>query len=253
MSLLLLRKRFNPRNLPNLQLWLDATRIAQADSTSVATWSDQSGNGYDATQGGSAARPTFIASGLNGLPVVRFDGTDDAMDLLSGSLGMLRNVAGATIFSVVKYAADNVRTYNLHINDSGSGQRLTSGRSSTTTKYEARGRRLDGIATQDIMSTQNVTNNFVIQSVSANYSNTLLQQYINGALDGQKTDFQTSGNTSDTNSFNISVGYLKTTSSSINYLNGDIAEVIVYNRALNTSELAQVHRYLSRKWGIALA
>jgi len=85
MSLLLLRKRFNPRNLPNLQLWLDATRIAQADSTSVATWSDQSGNGYDATQGGSAARPTFIASGLNGLPVVRFDGTDDRLSIPSST------------------------------------------------------------------------------------------------------------------------------------------------------------------------
>jgi hypothetical protein len=36
-------------------------------------------------------------------------------------------------------------------------------------------------------------------------------------------------------------------------LNGDIAEIIVYNRALNTSELAQVHRYLARKWGIQLA
>jgi hypothetical protein len=42
-------------------------------------------------------------------------------------------------------------------------------------------------------------------------------------------------------------------SSTTPFLNGDIAEIIVYNRALNTSELAQVHKYLSMKWGITLA
>ena len=83
----------------------------------------------------------------------------------------------------------------------------------------------------------------------ANYQNTLLQQYINGALDGEKTDFQASGNTSNTDSNNISIGAEVT----VTFLNGDIAEIIVYNRALNTSELAQVHKYLSMKWGIALA
>ena len=43
------------------------------DGTAVRIWADQSGNGYDATQSTTAARPTYIASGLNGLPVVRFD------------------------------------------------------------------------------------------------------------------------------------------------------------------------------------
>jgi hypothetical protein len=251
MLLLLNRKSFNPRNLPNLQLWLDATRIAQADSTSVATWADQSGNGYDATQGGSAARPTYIASGLNGLPVVRFDGTDDVMSLGASALGMIRNVAGATVFVVVKYPSNNLTNNLLFISISSvSGSNRLNLLQTSIPKYQVAGRRLDAESSQNATSNQNAASNFIIQTAYADFSNTLLQQFINGALDGQKTDFQTAGNTSDTDSNLINIG---ASGNNTNRLNGDIAEIIVYNRALNTSELAQVHRYLSRKWGIAFA
>jgi hypothetical protein len=91
------------------------------------------------------------------------------------------------------------------------------------------------------------TNSVVIQTAKADYSNATLEQFINGTLDGSTT-FATSGNTENADSLAIFLGRVSAT-----YLTGDIAEIIVYNRALNTSELAQVHRYLARKWGIALA
>jgi len=245
MLLLLGKKRFNPRSLPNLQLWLPADRINQANNTAVATWADQSGNGYDATQGTSAARPTYIASGLNGLPVVRFDGTDDQMTLGASALGMLRNVAGATVFVVAKYVgtASNRRSFAI-LRNGDDANRLALFKL-TTNVYQIGGRRLDTDSFQGANSTTSATDNFILHTNLTNYQSTLLQQYVNGSLDGQSTSFQTSGNTSDTDSSAILVG--STT------FNGDIAEIIVYNRVLNTSELAQVHRYLARKWGIALA
>jgi hypothetical protein len=244
-------KGFQPNTIPNMRLWLDATRINQSNNTAVATWADQSGNGYDATQGSTAARPTFIASGLNGLPVVRFDGTDDSLALGASALGMLRNVAGATVFLVVKYSnttGANRTSFFLSNGTSATSARIQI-RTTTTPRYQVSGRRLDADSSQNVASNQATsTTNFVVQSAFFNYQNTLLQQYINGAKDGEKTDFQTAGNTSNTDSAAINIG---TDSSS--FLNGDIAEIIVYNRALNTSELAQVHRYLARKWGIQLA
>jgi hypothetical protein len=219
------------------------------DGTAVRLWSDQSGNGYDATQSTTAARPTYIASGLNGLPVVRFDGTDDRLALGASALGMLRNVAGATVFAVVKYptAAESNLLF-ISVGTSGGLGRLQM-RSTSGTKYNIQGRRLDADSAQGVTSNQNATANFIIHTAFLNYSNTLLQQLINGGLDGQKTDYHVSGNTSDTDSNAIAIGAAGASS----FLNGDIAEIIVYNRALNTSELAQVHRYLARKWGIALA
>jgi hypothetical protein len=231
-------------------LWLDATRINQANNTAVATWADQSGNGYDATQSTTAARPTFIASGLNGLPVVRFDGTDDHLGLSGGALGLFKNVAGATIFIAVKYSATAVNASSFFASNGTSATiaRIQI-RTTTTPRYQVTARRLDADSSQNVGSNQATsTTNFVIHSAFFNYQNTLMQQYINGTLDGEKTDFQTAGNTSNTDSLAIFLGRVSAT-----YLTGDIAEIIVYNRALNTSELAQVHRYLSRKWGIALA
>jgi len=242
-------KGFQPNTIPNMRLWLDATRINQANNTAVATWADQSGNGYDATQSTTAARPTYIASGLNGLPVVRFDGTDDNLALSGGALGMLRNVAGATAFVVVKYPANSTAMFPFAIRTESTGPRLQM-LASSANKFQTAGRRLQADTTITLTSTQSVTTNAVIQTAFADYQNTILRQFINGTIDGENLSFQTSGNTSNTDSNAISIGATAVPSFP---LNGDIAEIIVYNRALNTSELAQVHRYLSRKWGIQLA
>jgi hypothetical protein len=37
------------------------------------------------------------------------------------------------------------------------------------------------------------------------------------------------------------------------YLNGDIAEVLFWSRALTATERSRVERYLGRKWGITVA
>lgn len=43
----------------------------------IVTWYDQSGNGYDATQSTAANQPLYVASGQNGRPVGRWDGSND--------------------------------------------------------------------------------------------------------------------------------------------------------------------------------
>jgi len=242
-------KGFQPNTLNNLRLWLPADRINQADNTAVETWADQSGNGFDATQGTSAARPTYIKNALNGLPVVRFDGTDDFLRLSGNGLGLFRNIPGATVFVVVKYS--NFLSNNLHFFVSKgelTGIPRFFMRSTSDPFYRTGGIRLESDSIQTLNSVQNATNNFTLQTARINYQNTLLQQFIDGTLDGEKTDFQTAGNTSDNNS---AVIFLARQSNI--YFTGDIGELIVYNRTLSDSETSQVHLYLSRKWGIILA
>lgn len=58
------------------ELWLDASRINSAgDGSLLATWSDVTGRGRDAKQAVFTKRPTYVKYALNGLPVVRFNGT----------------------------------------------------------------------------------------------------------------------------------------------------------------------------------
>lgn len=68
---------FSPSSVTGLQVWLQADSLALADADPVATWTDSSGNGNNATQATSGSQPTYKTNIVNGKPVVRFDGTDD--------------------------------------------------------------------------------------------------------------------------------------------------------------------------------
>lgn len=52
---------------------------ASANGDPIGTWKDLSGTGKFIVAGTDAKRPTLISPGQNGLPVVRFDGTDDSL------------------------------------------------------------------------------------------------------------------------------------------------------------------------------
>ena len=69
---------FLPTQITGLQLWLAADRgLSLSDGDPVGTWPDQSGNGNDAAQATAAKKPTYKVNIVNGKPVVRGDGTDD--------------------------------------------------------------------------------------------------------------------------------------------------------------------------------
>lgn len=167
-------------------------------------------------------------------------------------LNMLRNVSGGTVISVIKYPATLASQSGFYASNgtTTTGERLYLYQR-LTKKYGIGGRRLDADAFQVIESTQDVTNNFVIHSGLIDYENKIAKNYINGLIDGQSTAFLTNGLTQDTNSQNVMIGNAGTGSS--NYLNGDIAEILVFNRALTTQELQNIHYYLSIKYNITLA
>jgi hypothetical protein len=63
----------------NNVLWLKADALAQADGTAVATWTDSSGSGNHATDANTAHHATYVLSdaGINNMPALSFDGTND--------------------------------------------------------------------------------------------------------------------------------------------------------------------------------
>lgn len=81
-------------------LWLDAsvasslfqnsngTTPATADADPVGYWGDKSGNARHVTQATGTKRPVVKtgANGKNGLPIVKFDGTDDHLSLATSGL-----------------------------------------------------------------------------------------------------------------------------------------------------------------------
>ena len=61
-------------------IWLDANQLGLTNSDPVSSWTDFSGNSNHATQGLGADQPTFLTGQINGLPVVDFDGTSEHLD-----------------------------------------------------------------------------------------------------------------------------------------------------------------------------
>lgn len=68
-----------PDDVAGLILWLKADALGLSDNDPVGTWTDSSSEGNDAIQGTTGNKPLFKTNILNGLPVVRFDGSNDFM------------------------------------------------------------------------------------------------------------------------------------------------------------------------------
>jgi hypothetical protein len=249
---------FKPSDLSGLVVWLDATKglfdatsggsAVTTDASSVARWEDQSGNANNFTQSQSANRPVLKTSIQNGLNVVRFDGSNDLFQCANNSL--FRNVGGGTLFAVRKCAANPTAAQDVfRANISGNiGSRIFFNVGFNSGKSNAGGRRLDADGFVGIASSNNVsTTNFEIQSAVYDFINTDLYLYIDGATAASNTSWLTTGNTSNTDSSGIFVGG---NSGGANAFNGDIAEIVAFNRALTTSEREQVEAYLNTRWSV---
>jgi hypothetical protein len=80
-----------------LQLWLKGDAGVTLTGSTVSKWADQSGNNNDAIQMDPRRQPFLAKDGLNGKPVIRFDGADDRLGL-TGS----KRMSTISVFMVVR-------------------------------------------------------------------------------------------------------------------------------------------------------
>lgn len=105
-----LRRTWNPSMLPVApKIWLDHTTSVTDVSGNASQWNDKSANAWHFSQATSTQRPLIVASGLNSLRTLRFDGTDDILTTaVAGSLDLFRNTGAGWTFAVAKKLATDV-------------------------------------------------------------------------------------------------------------------------------------------------
>ena len=221
----------------NLVAWLDAAAcltITQSGGT-VSQWDDKSGNGHNAVQGDTGLQPAYIEDAVNGLPILRFDGSADVMSLQSV---IISGTVGRTIFVVgqADVAADDGLISLTTTNTSGARYDLTS-------EFGIRVNGGNRFWTVDMTGAYYV---ITFQNAASSNANVTL-----GRRDG--TVMTESGAASRA----IDTGTGGTTRicqvATLNrYFDGDIGEVIFYDRALSGSEIDSVESYLGVKWGISV-
>ena len=218
----------------SLSLWLkaDAGLVQGSTNTPVDLWADQSGNGNNASQTAVANQPSWIPGAINGLPVVRFNGSNGFVNLP----GFLTGMPQAEVFVVLKVAATNA-THGLWT-FGGSGL-------SWNEEYTAPG----GYIQEDFGSTSyynlgtpaQPTTQYHIYQVSAQTNN--WAAWMNGSLLYQT--FQ--------NSVKFDTEGAPIIGQNNSHFLGDIAEVMIFNRALTTAERATINDYLNSKYALVAA
>lgn len=206
--------------------WIDASQLAGlVDGDPVTSWDDESGNLAPAVVGTFSA-PHYKTNILNGKPVVRFVAASNE------ALRALPNTgAGAmTMFAVGKL-------------NGGADGRLIGG------IYPLKRNWLIGWwnGTEDSLYAEGFVN-------SGGTATTAVKVY-SAVLTGSLTSFYNEGNLIASNTGGLAninsgvalSGYDATGSSELS--NGDIAEVLIYNSALNTADRQKVEGYLAWKYG----
>lgn len=218
-----------------LVLWLKADDLTGADGSAVSTWTDASGLGNNATQGTGSLQPLLkkAANGINGLNVVRFDGTDDHMQ---GTFNP--GTTGLTVFFIAR-TGGALDTYAAVLGSSvaaTSGCRWQFGLGSDATQGAGWGGSADVNlgAVQDLAINTPYFGRYRISNAGNQWT-----------MDGVNT-VTVADATFPSGTFTYTIG--DESPASPYELNGDVGEVIVYNRALTDDECDQVKEYLLQKW-----
>jgi hypothetical protein len=215
------------------ELFVSASAHATATGDAVVEWRDRSGNGRHAIASSSPTdrRPLLRAGtdGLNGHPVLRFDGTNDFFRTASISPALTQPF---TLFTLSRKIG--TATTALNVVDS-----RTSGTNTMT----------QGYWTNTTQARINAGSNLTLAITQTDFT------ILRGIFDGTSSSLAANGGTPATGSVGTRAVDGFTVGASRNsdgFLNGEIAEVIAYSGVLNTAERRIVENYLSARYGIAI-
>ncbi len=245
----------NVYDLPDIGdpvLHLDADSIEDLeDGDRVEQWNDLSGSENNAIQSDENYMPTYKINALNGRPVISFSGgswgNGDFFNI-PNALDIFRNVSGSTIFTVQKYESSvSTRQDIIFLNTASGGASTRVSHGGRGDGYNIAGRRLDDDSFRNIILGDVDIGDFLLQASVIDHSNDSAEIFVNSDSQGSSA-FRGTGNTSDTNSVNAYIG--KSGSLLSNHFHGEIAEIIIYDRALSSNERLEIESYLAKKWGM---
>lgn len=225
-----------------LAVWLKADAIqGLTNGSPVSVWADLSGNGYNAMQTLSTNPPIYVTNAMNGLPVVRFNSTNNTY------LWFYRPVQDDFTIICVFQSTQGLGSGTLYYQGAG----LVNGEVSGVVNdfgscLFANGSVCAGTGNPDVaaLSGTGYANGAPhIMTFKRTKSTGLISLY----LDGNPISTTTGGTQSLTSPNQLVLGALQTLN---NFLTGDIAEVQIYSAALADTDRLGLERALKCKYGM---
>lgn len=229
--------------VPGAVLWLRADRGVQRDALGdVSKWFDQSEHENHAI---ASVRPLWLEKGTDiNKPAIQFSGTEYL------HLPDFMQSPNVTAFFVCRCPQQPIQQYLFSDYGDVLQKRFYIRVVAAVDTMQ--------FMVQDIipinMFVDSINNSAVYHILTARIEQQTIELYYNGAFDNSHTD----GSYDPTTTWNGSMADMYPTigrdSDPVggNFLFGEIAEVIFYNKALPSGERRDIERYLSEKYGIPL-
>lgn len=224
-----------------MKLWLksDAGIITNGVGQ-LTNWVNQASTNYLVTPGALDAKPTYVTNALNGKAVVRFDGTDDYLSV--NDAGALAP-ANFSWFAVVSNLSTNEYIMgNTPANGQGPYIRSTNGVYEITTTVDSGGAFTNREVNASIGSA-------AVLSATINNTTHKVKGHVNGT-NVINTGWTADDPNVDTSTRNFHIGSVPLNGSGApsKLMNGDIAEVIIYDRVVTETERETIENYLADRY-----
>ncbi len=224
------KTEFSPSDIPGIHMWITAKDIK---SEKVAEWKDHTYNRYSMYQYYDKLMPVLNPAGLNGYPTVHFDGTQ----WMSTSHKSLE-VSGY----LAKFDKEDFTIFTVHSNSGnqpvfckgnpGSSGTLNIGANQNNLKWGTNG--VIGEPGEE----------FKVRTYQR--SSGIISYFENSRLYATtSTEAATDFNENWVHSY---LG--RSASVSSNYLQGDIAEIIIYRGKMSEADRMEIENYLYHEWGL---
>jgi len=238
---------FFPTILPGLNLWLDAADTSTIIESGgfVSEWQDKSLEGNDAQQLIGVSQPTTGINTINGLNTIAFDGIND---YLNGAAGTVTIPFGdRTIFFVAHLAPSNSSDCVLSWDANGAS-------GSANNDTEAFCFIFTIPDTGDLLAVKNYNVFTLIESRTEDRDVLVNMTIVSGGdlvtrLNGQQTSSILLVRALD-DLDDFVIGAIIRAGVLDDFLEMDLGELIIYDRALSISEVEEVESYLADKWDL---
>ena len=238
-----------PTDLPvknGLLVWLDAaddTTFSYSSGTEVSQWRDKSGNNLHANQATTANQPSR-STVVNSRKSVNFTSTNGDFIRIPSGVVFSKYFTAVVLIKPGTQSADYAVILDQDHSTTGYQgwviQRLST--ASFWQTWIANSSATNWTNANQIAYVDNTS-----QIVTLRKSSSTLALYSNGTSSGDVSidDY----NLPQAGLYGLNIGYWSAGGG--RYYNGNICEILIYNRDLTTTELKQVHTYLGQKWGIS--
>ncbi|HMJ65692.1 MAG TPA: fibronectin type III domain-containing protein, partial [Candidatus Binatia bacterium] len=219
-----------PNEVNNLKLWLRADLgVTTNGSGYISTWADQSGTGSDAVQSTANLKPLLTTNVLNGLPVASFYTTN----YFTFSASPFSGATQAEMVIVLKARAGSPSNWRCLANFGNEGTYYPSPSGNIFDAFGSTTLRDMGVPSQAL-------DQFNVYSAASSSSEWAAR--LNGVLQCRATNNTVSFPGSPTLGVRTSF-----------YFDGDISELLVYNRVLSRQEREALGNYLAAKYALLAA